>query len=248
MNVLIVDDEAPARVRLRRLLEEDGAHTVIGEAGNGKRALELAAELEPDVVLMDIRMPGLNGIETAHHLNTFENPPAVIFATAYDEYAIEAFEASAIGYVLKPVRRELLDQALEIARRLSNNVLGDVAKKSGISDRRNHVCTRLQGELKLIPVSEVQYFLADQKYVNVFHLNGQDLIDDSLKTLEDEFADTFVRIHRGALVAVTSIESLRKTEDGRLQIVLRGGATDDDDGLIVSRRHLTNVKRRLKKG
>jgi len=248
VNVLIVDDEAPARVRLRRLLEEDGAHTVIGEAGNGKRALELAAELEPDVVLMDIRMPGLNGIETAHHLNTFENPPAVIFATAYDEYAIEAFEASAIGYVLKPVRRELLDQALEIARRLSNNVLGDVAKKSGISDRRNHVCTRLQGELKLIPVSEVQYFLADRKYVNVFHLNGQDLIDDSLKTLEDEFADTFVRIHRGALVAVTSIESLRKTEDGRLQIVLRGGATDDDDGLIVSRRHLTNVKRRLKKG
>ena len=248
MNVLIVDDEAPARVRLRQLLEEDGAHTVIGEAGNGKRALELAAELEPDVVLMDIRMPGLNGIETAHHLNTFENPPAVIFATAYDEYAIEAFEASAIGYVLKPVRRERLDQALELAKRLSNSVLGEVAKKSGLPEHRSHVCTRSQGELKLIPVSEVQYFLADQKYVNVFHLNGQDLIDDSLKTLEDEFADTFVRIHRGALVAVTSIESLRQTEDGRSQIVLRGGATDDDDGLIVSRRHLTNVKRRLKKG
>ena len=248
MNVLIVDDEAPARVRLRQLLEEDGAHTVVGEAGNGKRALELAAKLEPDVVLMDIRMPGLNGIETAHHLNTFENPPAVIFATAYDEYAIEAFEASAIGYVLKPVRRERLDQALELAKRLSNNVLGEVAKKSGMPDRRSHVCTRSQGELKLIPVSDVQYFLADQKYVNVFHLNGQDLIDDSLKTLEDEFSDTFVRIHRGALVAVTSIESLRKTADGRSQIVLRGGATDDDDGLIVSRRHLTNVKRRLKKG
>ncbi len=248
MNVIIVDDEAPARVRLRQLLEEDGAHTVVGEAGNGRRALELAAELKPDVVLMDIRMPGLNGIETAHHLNTFENPPAVIFATAYDEYAIEAFEASAIGYVLKPVRRERLNQALELAKRLSNDVLGAIAKKSGMPDRRSHVCTRSQGELKLIPVSEVQYFLADQKYVNVFHLNGQDLIDDSLKTLEDEFSDTFVRIHRGALVAVTSIESLRKTEDGRSQIVLRGGTTDDDDGLIVSRRHLTNVKRRLKKG
>ena len=248
MNVLIVDDEAPARVRMRQLLEEDGAHTVVGEAGNGKRALELAAELAPDVVLMDIRMPGLNGIETAHHLNTFENPPAIIFATAYDEYAIEAFEASAIGYVLKPVRRERLDQALELAKRLSNYLLGEVAKKTGIPDRRNHVCTRSQGELKLIPVSEVQYFLADQKYVNVFHINGQDLIDDSLKVLEDEFADTFVRIHRGALVAVTGIESLRKTEDGRSQIVLRGGTTDDDDGLIVSRRHLTNVKRRLKKG
>jgi len=248
VNVLIVDDEAPARDRLRQLLEEGDAHTIVGEAGNGRRALELAAELAPDVVLLDIRMPGLSGIETAHHLNMLENPPAVIFATAYDEYAIEAFEASAIGYVLKPVRRERLDQALELARRLSNSVLGDVAKKSGISNRRNHLCTQSQGELKLIPVSDVQYFLADQKYVCVIHANGQDLIDDSLKALEEEFADTFVRIHRGALVAVSAIDSLRKTEDGRSQVVLRGGGTDDDEGLIVSRRHLTNVKRRLKKG
>lgn len=248
MNVLIVDDEAPARDRLRQLLEEDGAHVVVGEAGNGKRALELAAELAPDVVMLDIRMPGLSGIETAHHLNTFENPPAVIFATAYDEYAIDAFEASAIGYVLKPVRREHLDQALELARRLTSSVLGDVAKKSGISERRNHVCARSQGELKLIPVSEVRYFLADQKYVNVFHANGQDLIDDSLKVLEEEFADTFVRIHRAALVAVSCIESLRKTEDGRTQVALRDGGTEDDEGLIVSRRHLIDVKRRLKKG
>ncbi len=248
MNILIVDDEAPARDRLRRLLEEDHAHVVVGEAGNGKRALELAAELAPDVVLLDIRMPGLSGIETAQHLNTFENPPAIIFATAYDEYAIEAFEASAIGYVLKPVRRERLDQALELAGRLSNSVLGDVARKSGISDRRKHLCKQSQGELKLIPVGDVQYFLADQKYVSVFHANGQDLIDDSLKVLEEEFADTFVRIHRGALVAVSSIESLRKAEDGRTQVMLRGGSTEDDEKLIVSRRHLTNVKRRLKKG
>ena len=248
MNILIVDDEAPARDRLRQLLEEEGAHTVNGEAGNGKRALDLAAELEPDVVLLDIRMPGLGGIETAHHLNTFENPPAIIFATAYDEYAIEAFEASAIGYVLKPVRRERLDQALELARRLSNSVLGDVARKSGISARRKHLCKQSQGELKLIPVSDVQYFLADQKYVSVIHANGQDLIDDSLKALEEEFADTFVRIHRGALVAVSSIDSLRKTEDGRTQVMLRGNGTDDNEGLIVSRRHLTNVKHRLKKG
>ena len=192
MNVLIVDDEAPARDRLRQLLEEDGAHAVVGEAGNGKQALELAAKLEPDVVLLDIRMPGLSGIETAHHLNTFDNPPTVVFATAYDEYAIEAFEANAIGYVLKPVRRERLDQALELAGRLSNSVLGAVAKQSGLSDRRNHLCTRSQGELKLIPVIDVHYFLADQKYVSVFHASGQDLIDDSLKALEEEFADAFV--------------------------------------------------------
>ena len=210
-----------------------------------KRALELAAELAPDVVVLDIRMPGISGLETAQHLNTFENPPAVIFATAYDEYAIEAFEASAVGYVLKPVRRERLNQALDLAERLSRSVLGAVAKKSGISGRRNHVCTRSHGEIKLIPLNDVQCFLADQKYVSVFHSNGQDLIDDSLKALEEEFADAFVRIHRGALVAVSKIDSLRKTGDGQTQVVLRDGGTDDDEGLIVSRRHLTNVKRRL---
>ena len=161
MNVLIVDDEAPARDRLRDLLEEEGAHTVIGEAADGKRALELAAEHSPDVVVLDIRMPGISGIETAHHLNTFENPPAIIFATAYDEYAIEAFEASAVGYVLKPVRRLRLNQALELAERLSISVLGAVADKAGIADRREHVCSRSQGEIKLIPIGDVYYFLAD---------------------------------------------------------------------------------------
>jgi two-component system response regulator AlgR len=208
----------------------------------------LARQLSPDVVVLDIRMPGLSGIEIAHHLNTFENPPAVIFATAYDEYAIEAFEASAVGYVLKPVRRVRLNQALELAERLSKSVLGAVAKQSGMPECREHVCTRSQGEMKLIPISDVNYFLADQKYVNVFHENGQDLIDDSLKALEEEFADTFVRIHRGALVAVSSIDSLRKTDDGQMQIVLRDRGADDVEGLIVSRRHQTNVKRRLQKG
>jgi two-component system response regulator AlgR len=227
VNVLIVDDEAPARDRLRQLLEEDGAHSVVGEAANGKQALELADKLSPDVVVLDIRMPGLSGIETAHHMNTFENPPAVIFATAYDEYAIEAFEASAVGYVLKPVRRERLNQALGLAQRLSKSVLGTVANKAGIAAR----CTRSHGEMKLIPISDVHYFLADQKYVSVVHGAGQDLIDDSLKALEEEFNDTFVRIHRGALVAVSNIEG-----------------SDDAEALIVSRRHLTNVKRRLQKG
>ena len=248
MNILIVDDEAPARDRLRQLLEEDGAHSVVGEAENGRRALELAAELSPDVVILDVRMPGLSGIETAHHLNTFDKPPAVIFATAYDEYAIEAFEASAIGYVLKPVRRNRLDRALDLAARLSRNVLGSVARQTGLPGRRDNVCARLHGELKLIPVVDVHYFLADQKYVSVFHKNGQDLIDDSLKALEEEFADLFVRIHRSALVAAKSIESLRRTEDGRTQVVLRDGSADDTEALIVSRRHLTNVKRRLQKG
>ena len=250
MNVLIVDDERPARDRLRQLLEDAGEHIVVGEAGNGREALDLAGKLNPDVVLLDIRMPGLDGVETAHHLNSFDNPPAVVFTTAYDEYAIDAFDANAIGYVLKPVRKERLDKALAQAARLSRNVLGEVARQTGIAEQRQHVCARVQGELKLIPLKDIHYFLADQKYVCVAHEGGRDLIDDSLKSLEDEFVDTFVRIHRAALIAVGRIGSLQKTADGRTQVRLRDPRPDDsnDDDLFISRRHLTDVKRRLRKG
>ena len=248
MNILIVDDEAPARDRLRQILQDFPDHKVVGEAGNGQEALELANSLNPDVILLDIRMPGLDGVETAHHLNAFEKPPAVVFTTAYDEYAIDAFEANAIGYVMKPVRRERLGQALQQAARLTHGVLDLVAKQSGLEAQRQHVCARVLGELKLIPVGEVWCFLADQKYVSVVHDNGRDLIDDSLKSLEEEFENAFVRIHRAALVAVSQIESLVKTEDGRTRVMLRGDTGDDAMELVVSRRHLTNVKRRLKKG
>lgn len=247
MNVLIVDDEPPARTRLRQLLEEDGRHAVVGEAGNGREALDLSAKLAPDVVLLDISMPGISGIETAHHLNALERPPAVVFTTAYDEYAVEAFDARAIGYVLKPVRRERLERAMEQAARLSRGLLNEAAGASGITERRQHVCARARGELKLIPVSDIDYFLADQKYVRVSHRGGEDLLDDPLKTLEEEFADRFVRIHRGALVAVQKIDSLRRTEDGRMEVALRSdNGRSNGEALVISRRHLAEVRRRLR--
>jgi two-component system, LytTR family, response regulator AlgR len=246
VRILIVDDEAPARDRLNRLLADAAEHEVVGEASNGEQALELTQKSAPDVVLLDIRMPGMNGIETAHHLNSFEPPPAIIFTTAYDEYAIDAFDARAVGYVLKPVRRNRLDRALEQAARLSNVTLSEVAKHSGISDRRKHICARAHGELKLIPVRDVFSFHADQKYVRVHHRSGEDLIDDSLKHLESEFADEFVRIHRGALVAVRQIEALAKAADGQTLIKLREGPQVDDSHLIISRRHIANVRRRIR--
>jgi two-component system response regulator AlgR len=245
MKVLIVDDEAPARDRLRQLLEDSGEHEIVGEAAHGQEALDIAARVSPDVVLLDIRMPGVDGIETAHHLNNFDPSPAIVFTTAYDEYAIDAFEANAIGYVLKPVRRERLEKALNQAARLTSAALFDVGMKSGYSERRRHVCTRVHGELKLIPVADVLYFLADQKYVTVVHKGGRDLIDDPLKVLEHEFEDDFVRIHRGALVALRAMDALKRDEEGRSQVILRDC---DDDDLFVSRRHIANVKRRLKKG
>lgn len=245
MRVLVVDDEAPARDRLRQLLEEDPDHSVVGEAGNGREALEAAADLKPDVVLLDIRMPGLSGIEAAHHLNEFDQPPAVIFTTAYDEYAIDAFEANAVGYVLKPVRRERLQKALRQAARIANHTIDKIAGESGLAERRSHVCVRLQDRLQLVPIAEVSRFHADQKYTRMHHGDAEYLIDDTLKALENEFPDLFVRIHRSALVSVAHIGSLQKTDDGQTCIRLRDSDVQPD-GLIISRRHLADVKRRLK--
>ena len=244
MKILIVDDEKPARDRLAQILADEEGFEVVGEAGNGDEALQRTAELDPDIVLLDIRMPGLGGIETAHHLNELPRPPAVVFTTAYDEYAIDAFEARAIGYVLKPVRRSRLVSALEQASRLAAAGLGEAAAE--LDAQRKHVCALVQGELKLIPVSDVTSFRADQKYVCVSHDKGEDLIDDSLKSLESEFGDRFVRIHRGALVAVDRIDRIERNAEGKHRVVLRNGSQVADKDLIISRRHVAEVKKRLR--
>ena len=246
MKILIVDDEKPARDRLAQILDDEAAYDVVGEASNGHEALELASRLRPDIILLDIRMPGMEGIETAHHLNAMDPPPAVVFTTAYDEYAIDAFDARAIGYVLKPVRRSRLVGALEQASRLAPANLGEAAAAAQLDVQRKHVCAHAHGELKLIPVTGITAFHADQKYVSVDHDDGRDLIDDSLKSLEAEFGDRFVRIHRGALVAVDCIDRIEKNAEGKSRIVLRGNSQVDDKELIISRRHVAEVKRRLK--
>jgi len=245
VKVLIVDDEAPARERLQRLLKDDPGHCVVGEAVNGLQAIEMTETLHPDVVLLDIRMPGLSGIEAAHHLNSLEQPPAVIFTTAYDEYAIEAFEVNAVGYVLKPVRRERLSRALEQASRISRRSIAEISSSAGMNSRRSHICARVRDRLKLISLADVWYFLADQKYVRVCHQHGENLIDDSLKSLEDEFSEQVVRIHRSALVIVSRIASIEKEADGQSRVVLRDSDSPPDQ-LIISRRHLADVKRRLR--
>jgi len=246
MKVLIVDDEKPARDRLRQILEDEPEYEVVGEAGNGLEALDSATKFHPDIVLLDIRMPGMDGIETAHHLNALEQPPAVVFTTAYDEYAIDAFEARAIGYVLKPVRRSRLTGALEQATRLARNTLSEATAGAKLDIGRRHVCAQAHGELKLIPLDEIACFQADQKYVSVHHDNGEDLIDDSLKALEAEFGDRFVRIHRSVLVAVSRIERIERSGEGKNRVVLRDDSQVEDKELIISRRHVAEVKRRLK--
>ncbi len=248
MRVLVVDDEAPARERLRQILSESDSYDCVGEAGNGDEALQLAVSLKPDIVLLDIRMPGLSGLEVAHHLQALERAPAVVFTTAYDEYAIDAFEARAVGYILKPVRRSRLRAALLQASRLARATLGELSRIEGLTTRRAHLCARRQGKLRLIPVEDIHYLEADQKYVAVHHAGGEDLIDEPLKSLESEFADRFVRIHRSMLVAVSAIERVDRDKEGKSYVILREDSQDGGKALIISRRHVADVRRRLQGG
>ncbi|HEY4646353.1 MAG TPA: LytTR family DNA-binding domain-containing protein [Steroidobacteraceae bacterium] len=242
MKILIVDDEPPARDRLKRLVEELEGCECAGEAGNGTEAVTMAGRLAPDVVLMDIRMPGMDGVEAARHLSRLDEPPAVIFVTAYDEYALQAFETQAVGYLLKPVRREKLADTLQRAARLTKPQLAMLAREVAPKQRRTHLSVRMRGELRLIPVEEVLFFLADQKYVTVRHLGGEELIEESLRALEEEFAPDFVRIHRNALVAARHIASIDRSGEGQYAVRMRGHA----DELPVSRRLATDVLRRFR--
>jgi two-component system, LytTR family, response regulator AlgR len=241
LKVLIVDDEQPARERLRSLLAEIPDAEVVGEAVNAHEALGAAHDLAPDVVLLDVRMPGMDGLQAARHLNVLEEPPAVIFTTAYDQYAVEAFEAQAVGYLLKPVRPEQLVAALARAGRLTRVQLQKLATAGGEA-RRSHLAARRRDGVKLIPLEEVQYFLADQKYTTVRHVNGEDLIEDSLRLLEAEFGPAFVRIHRNALVGVKYLERIERNTEGQYFVRLRGCGAP----LPVSRRMAGELKERFR--
>jgi two-component system response regulator AlgR len=242
MRILIADDEAPARSRLRNMLADIGDCEVIGEAGHGREALQLCEELSPDIVLLDIRMPVMDGIETAHHLAAMEPAPAVIFTTAYDQYAVEAFDVQVVGYLLKPVRQARLVRALNHASRLSRSQIDELARGRGQSSARSSICVRKASGLQFIPVNEILYLQADQKYVTVVHLNGEDIVQESLKALEDEFSDRFVRIHRGILIGAAFADRMQKDSAGQYEVWLR----NCPDPLPVSRRHVTAVKSRLK--
>jgi two-component system response regulator AlgR len=239
-TVLIVDDEPPARERLERLIAELPEWQVAATCATGAEALELIPRLGPAVVLLDIRMPGMSGLEAARHLAALESPPAVVFTTAYDQYALEAFDSQAVGYLLKPIRRERLAEALKHASRLSAPKLHELAA-AGPAAPRQHVAARVREELRLIPVKDIRYFRADQKYVTVRHPHGEELIDESLRLLAREFADGFVRIHRSYLAAVAHAQALDRDAEGRHWLRLRGC----QEALPVSRRQLGELRRRV---
>ena len=242
LRIFIVDDEPPARNRLRDLLNDCGeqlALDVVGEAGNGQEALDKLMEVTADVVLLDIRMPQMDGIELAQHLNKLPKPPVIIFTTAYDAYAIKAFELHAIDYLLKPIRLGRLFEALNRAREavpVQTEVLRDL-----LPEPRKNLSIRERGKIHLIPIEQVLYLRAEMKYTTVRTAEHEYLIEESLNALEQEFATRFVRIHRNSLIAKDAIAGFEKGGDegeSGWMVKLKGL----DELLAISRRQQHIVK------
>ncbi|MBI2306860.1 MAG: response regulator transcription factor [Rhodocyclales bacterium] len=243
LKILIVDDEAPARARLRELLGDvagEVPNRVLGEAGNGLAAIALIEREAPDVVLVDIRMPTMDGIELAQHLAQLERPPAVIFATAYDAYAIKAFDLNAVDYLLKPVRAQRLATALgkaRVARPLPTEMLQELQPEG-----RSHLSCHERGRLLLIPVGEVLYLKADLKYVLARTREREYLLDESLTHLEQEFTQRFIRLHRGVLVAREAIVGFERNGAEDADTHWLALVRDVPEKLPVSRRQWPLVK------
>jgi len=241
MRILVVDDDDDVRSLVVLALGAMAGHAVVGEAADGEHALKLVREHQPDLLLLDIRMPGMDGLQVAKQLADEKLPPAIIFTTAFAEHALSAFDASATAYLLKPVRREKLREALQRARRPSRATQLQVEAAEARPKREFVLATTREGLVR-VPAEEIVYFLADQKYTTVHHLHGEVLIEESLKTLEQDFAPWFLRIHRKALVATRFILALERGRGEEHHLVRLRHATEP---LPVSRRRLAEVRRFL---
>lgn len=240
MHILVVDDEDLARLRLVKMIESLEGHEVVGEATNGAEALAAIEECDPDIVLMDVRMPGKDGLSAAHAIAELSEPPAVIFCTAYNEYALEAFETLAVGYLLKPVQEEQLVATLNKAQKTTKVQKHSLQNEAAEEDdnQRKHISAKTRKGVELIPITNIHCFLADHKYVTVIHDEGETLIDDTLKELEVEFPKKFVRVHRNSLVAIEKIEGMERSSAGQYEIKLK----NIDYRPVVSRRHVASVR------
>jgi two-component system response regulator AlgR len=249
LKILIVDDEPPARARLQQLLADAAgqvALTVVGDADGGRAALDAVDRLAPDVVLLDIHMPDMAGLEVARHLAARERPPAVIFVTAFDEHALDAFEVQALDYLLKPVRLERLVAALARAQRLQPRDPKLEAVARSLSSARTHLTVSERGKMILVPVEDIVYLRAELKYVTIRTAGREYLTEESLSSLEAEFGERFVRIHRNALVARKSIHGFQRVKggngeegaEGHWEVLLK----ELPERLPISRRQWPTVK------
>lgn len=246
LRIAIVDDEAPARSRLRDLLADCAATQpleIIGDAASGAAAIELISARACEVVLLDVRMPGMDGIETAQHLRKLDNPPAIIFATAYDAYALKAFDLHAIDYLLKPIRAARLAEALALPLVHKSRAPNPEALAELRRTPRTALSASERGKVHLIPVVDILYLRAELKYVTARTREREFLLDESLTKLEEEFSEHYVRVHRSCLVARAAIKGFERAmplgagdstagDAGHWDVLLKGL----DERIAVSRR------------
>jgi two-component system response regulator AlgR len=232
LSILIVDDEQPARDRLRRLVDTLPGYEIAGEAGSSADALQRIQELGPDILLLDISMPGMDGMSLARVLQESESSPAVVFCTAYQDQALNAFEVEAVDYVVKPVRAERLETALDKARRY-------LGQDDAAPD--HFLRSTVGGKVVLTPIGQVICLLAEDKYTTVIHEAGETVIDDSLTVLEQRFPSLFFRVHRNALVSLRHLRGVERTPHGCTQALLTG----TDRKPEVSRRNVAPLRRLL---
>lgn len=207
LNILIADDEIPARNRMRDLLNDIDGIAIVAEAKNGKEAIDLAQTARPDVMLLDIRMPLMDGIEAAQHAQKLEPKPHIIFTTAFDAYAIKAFDLNAIDYLLKPIRLERLLTAINKARALKPL---QIEALKPLHKMRSHLSIHERGRILLVPIETIIYLRAELKYITVRTAEREYLIEESLTQLETEFGERFVRLHRNCLAAPQFIAGYEK--------------------------------------
>ncbi len=233
LNILIIDDEQPARDRLRRLVGNLPGFEVSGEAPNSSAALEQIRRLTPDILLLDISMPGMDGMALARVLQEGGASPAIIFCTAYQDQALKAFEVEAIDYLVKPVREERLEKSLEKARRF----LG----KDDTKGEEHYVRSTVGGKVVLTPIQRVICMIAEDKYTTVIHEKGSTVIDESLTELEQKYGALFFRVHRNALVSRKHLRGLTRSKEGPVQALLSG----TDRMPEVSRRNVSALRKLL---
>jgi two-component system response regulator AlgR len=238
MKYLVIDDEFLARARLRELLLriEPGAEII--EAENGQQAIELCEKHHPDYALVDIRMPGISGIELVYHLSALEHSPAVIFTTAYSEYALEAFDANAIDYLLKPVQIDRLKRALHKADPITK-LQSDSLKET---TRNMHISINQKGKIRLVAISSICYAKAENKYILVKTDKDEYLMNDTLNNLERELGGKFIRVHRNAVISIDHLKGLERNDDGQWCVFFHG----IDDKVEISRRQTPVIRGWLK--
>jgi two-component system response regulator AlgR len=233
-NILIVDDEQPARDRLRRLVGAIPDYRVAGEAANGAEALEKIPELAPDILLLDISMPGMDGMALANVLQEGGASPAVVFCTAYQDQALKAFEVEAVDYLVKPVRAERLEKALEKAVRF-------LGSDSQSEDETHFLRSTVGGKVVLTPIARVICLMAEDKYTTVIHEKGSTVVDESLTELENCYPAYFFRVHRNALISRKHLRGLERTPDGHTHVMLSGTERKPE----VSRRNVSALRKLL---